>query len=65
MKSMSILKVICVVVRNVFVNRSILVAENSALREQLAVQVRTIKQPKLRKSVVAHFVSKAKKLQIS
>ncbi len=46
---MSILKVICVLVRNLFVNRSILIAENLALRQQLAVQQRTIRQPKLRK----------------
>jgi len=49
MKSMSILKVICVRVRNVFVNRSILIAENLALRQQLAIQQRTIKRPKLHK----------------
>jgi len=46
---MSILKVICVLVRNVFVNRSILIAENLALRQQLAIQQRTIKRPKLHK----------------
>ena len=49
MKSMSILKVIYVLVRNLFVNRSILIAENLALRQQLAVRQRTIRRPKLHK----------------
>ena len=33
---MSILKVICVLVRNLIINRSILIVENFALRQQLA-----------------------------
>jgi hypothetical protein len=43
---MSILKAVRVLVRNLFVNRSILIAENLALRQQLAIQQRTIRRPK-------------------
>lgn len=46
---MSILKAVCVLVRNLFVNRSNLIAENLALRQQLAVQQRTVRRPKLHK----------------
>jgi len=46
---MSILKAVCVLVRNLFVNRSILIAENLALRQQLAVRQRTVRRPKLHK----------------
>ena len=46
---MSILKAVCVLVRNLFLNRSILIAENLPLRQQLAVQQRTVRRPKLHK----------------
>jgi putative transposase len=46
---MSVIKVVCVLVRNLFVNWSILIAENLSLRQQLAVQKRTVRLPKLNK----------------
>ncbi len=46
---MSIYKVLFVLIRGFFVNRSNLILENLALRQQLTVQQRTIKRPKLKR----------------
>ena len=45
---MSICKVLFLLFRGLFISRTSLVLENLALRQQLAVQQRTIKQPKLK-----------------
>jgi len=46
---MSICKVLFVLIRGLFVSRSNLILENLALRQQLTVQQRTIKRPKLKR----------------
>jgi len=46
---MSICKVLFVLIRGFFVRRSNLILENLALRQQLTVQQRTIKRPKLKR----------------
>ena len=46
---MSICKVLFVLIRGLFVSRSNLIIENLALRQQLTVQQRTIKRPKLKR----------------
>ena len=45
---MSICKVLFVLIRGFFVRRSNLILENLALRQQLTVQQRTVKRPKLK-----------------
>jgi len=45
---MSICKVLFLLLRGLFVSRSDLILENLALRQQLTIQQRTIKRPKLR-----------------
>jgi len=45
---MSICKVLFLLFRGLFVNRSNLILENLAFRQQLTVQQRTIKRPKLK-----------------
>ena len=47
---MSICKVLFFLFRGLFVSRSNLILENLALRQQLTVQQRTIKRPKLKRN---------------
>lgn len=46
---MSICKALFFILRGLFVSRNNLIIENLALRQQLAVQQRTIKRPKLKR----------------
>ncbi len=46
---MSICKVLFLLLRGLFVSRSNLIIENLALRQQLTIQQRTIKRPKLKR----------------
>ncbi len=47
---MSICKALFFILRGLFVSRSNLIIENLALRQQLTVQQRTIKRPKLKRN---------------